>query len=54
MKLKELNYSEFVKALKREEGRKITANYGLDPRMGNIIVHFAKIVIKAFLRNILN
>lgn len=34
IKLKELNFKEFLKALKREEGRKVVANYGLDPRLG--------------------
>lgn len=48
MKLKELNYSEFVKALKREEGRKITANYGLDPRMGKYYSSFCENCNKSF------
>jgi uncharacterized protein (TIGR00375 family) len=28
------NFAELVKALKREEGRGVTANYGLNPRLG--------------------
>lgn len=34
MQLAEANFQEVVMALKRENGRKITANYGLDPRLG--------------------
>lgn len=32
--LKDISFKELVKALKREEGRKILANYGLDPKLG--------------------
>lgn len=28
------NWDEFIKALRREEGRAVSANYGLDPRLG--------------------
>jgi len=34
IRMKELNYKEFILALKRIEGRKIVRNYGLDPRLG--------------------
>ena len=30
----DISFKEFVKALKQEEGRKIVANYGLDPKLG--------------------
>ena len=29
-----ISFSEVIKALKNEEGRKIIANYGLDPKLG--------------------
>ncbi|MCC3143782.1 endonuclease Q family protein [Halanaerobium sp. Z-7514] len=32
--MEELNYKEFIKVLKREEGRKISKNYGLNPELG--------------------
>lgn len=32
--VEDINFKEFVKALKGEEGRKIVANYGLDPKLG--------------------
>lgn len=32
--LEDISFKEFVKALKNEDGRKITANYGLDPKLG--------------------
>jgi len=34
MLLKELNFQEVAKALKNEEGRRIVANYGLNPKLG--------------------
>lgn len=34
MSLAEANFQEVVMALKRQQGRKLTANYGLDPRLG--------------------
>ncbi len=34
MQLADANFQEVVMALKRQQGRKITANYGLDPRLG--------------------
>lgn len=34
MQLEDISFKEFVKALKNEEGRKILANYGLDPKLG--------------------
>ncbi|MBP1999476.1 uncharacterized protein (TIGR00375 family) [Paenibacillus shirakamiensis] len=34
MKLAELNYREFEKVLARQEGRRVIANYGLNPRLG--------------------
>jgi uncharacterized protein (TIGR00375 family) len=32
--LNDISFKELVKALKREDGRKILANYGLDPKLG--------------------
>jgi uncharacterized protein (TIGR00375 family) len=32
--VEDVNFKEFVKALKNEEGRKVIANYGLDPKLG--------------------
>ena len=32
--LKDISFKELVKALKRKDGRKILANYGLDPKLG--------------------
>ena len=32
--VKDINYKEILKALKNEDGRKIVANYGLDPKLG--------------------
>lgn len=32
--MQQANYEELLMALKREKGRKVTANYGLDPRLG--------------------
>jgi len=34
MQMEDVNFEEFVKVLKREEGRKILSNYGLDPKLG--------------------
>lgn len=34
LRLKEASYHEFVKALRREEGRLVAGNYGLNPRLG--------------------
>ncbi len=34
MQLEEVSFKEFLKALKNEDGRKIIANYGLDPKLG--------------------
>ena len=34
MLMETVSFKEFVKVLKREEGRKILANYGLDPKLG--------------------
>lgn len=34
MLLKELNFIEVVKALRNQDGRKIVANYGLNPKLG--------------------
>lgn len=34
MRVKEASFLEFEKALKEKDGRKILANYGLDPRLG--------------------
>jgi len=34
MHLEEPNFQEVVMALKRQQGRKLVANYGLDPRLG--------------------
>ena len=32
--VEDINFNEIVKALKKQEGRKIIANYGLDPKLG--------------------
>lgn len=32
--LEDISYKELLKALKKEDGRKIIANYGLDPKLG--------------------
>lgn len=32
--VEDVNFKEFVKALKNEDGRKVIANYGLDPKLG--------------------
>ena len=34
MQVEDISFKEIVKALKREDGRKIIANYGLDPKLG--------------------
>lgn len=34
MQVEDISYKEIVKALKNEDGRKIIANYGLDPKLG--------------------
>ena len=34
MQVEDVSFKEFVKVLKREDGRKIVANYGLDPKLG--------------------
>ena len=34
MLVEDISYKEIIKALKNEEGRKIIANYGLDPKLG--------------------
>ena len=34
LEVKDISFKEVVKALKNEEGRKIVANYGLDPKLG--------------------
>ena len=34
MLMENVSFKEFVKVLKREDGRKIIANYGLDPKLG--------------------
>ncbi len=34
MKVEDISFKEIVKALKNEDGRKIVANYGLDPKLG--------------------
>ena len=34
MLMETVSFKEFVKVLKREDGRKIIANYGLDPKLG--------------------
>lgn len=32
--VEDISFKEFIKAIKQEEGRKIVANYGLDPKLG--------------------
>ncbi|MGQ9732044.1 MAG: endonuclease Q family protein [Candidatus Zipacnadales bacterium] len=34
LRMEQPTYDEFLKALRREDGRTVTANYGLDPRLG--------------------
>ncbi len=34
MKVEDISFKEIVKALKGEDGRKVVANYGLDPKLG--------------------
>jgi len=34
MKVEDISFKEVVKALKNEDGRKVVANYGLDPKLG--------------------
>lgn len=34
MQVEDISFKEIVKALKNEDGRKILANYGLDPKLG--------------------
>ena len=34
MQVEDISFQEIVKALKNEEGRKVIANYGLDPKLG--------------------
>ena len=34
MQVEGISFKEFLKAVKREDGRKIIANYGLDPKLG--------------------
>ena len=34
MQVEDISFNEIVKALKNEDGRKIIANYGLDPKLG--------------------
>lgn len=36
MQLENISYKELVKALKNEDGRKVIANYGLDPKLREI------------------
>ena len=34
MAMESVSFKEFIKVLKREDGRRITSNYGLDPKLG--------------------
>ena len=34
MEVEDISFKEIVKALKNEDGRRIVANYGLDPKLG--------------------
>ena len=34
IQLEDISFKEFIKVLKNEDGRKIVANYGLDPKLG--------------------
>ena len=34
MEMEDINFEEFVKVLKREDGRRVVTNYGLDPKLG--------------------
>ena len=46
MQVEDISFKEVVKALKNEDGRKIIANYGLDPNLENITELIVTIVIK--------
>jgi len=43
IELEEANFKEILLALQRKEGRKITANYGLDPKLGKYHRTFCEI-----------
>lgn len=51
IKMKKLNFSEFKKALFREEKRKIVSNYGLDPKLGKYHRSFCPDCKKTFRQN---
>lgn len=34
MEMEDINFEEFLKVLKREDGRRVAKNYGLDPKLG--------------------
>jgi len=44
--LEDISYKEFLKAIKNEGGRKIIANYGLDPKLGKYHRTFCEICNK--------
>jgi uncharacterized protein (TIGR00375 family) len=46
MEMEDINFEEFVKVLKREDGRRIIANYGLDPKLGKYHRTFCEICNK--------
>lgn len=48
--MKELNFQEFERALKGAKGRRITANYGLDPRLGKYHRTYCRDCEKSFSR----
>ncbi len=48
IRMAELNFSEFKKVLFAEDGRKVTGNYGLDPRLGKYHRSFCPDCEKSF------
>ena len=52
MLVEDINYEEFLKVLKREDGRKILNNYGLDPKLGKYHRTYCEICNKPILGKI--
>ena len=46
IQVEDISFKEIVKALKNKEGRKVLANYGLDPKLGKYQEHIVMTVIK--------
>jgi len=51
MQVEDINFEEFVKVLKREDGRKILNNYGLDPKLGKYHRTYCEVCQKRIPRN---